>query len=375
MYRSGTLSMATSTPKKRVSRSAPQQFSGKVNDPEILNTLGPILAPPMQGPMGEAPFVELVTQLSSQEFLGAWNGLLADCLDENPFMSPMFIVPAMAHLCKDKPLALVATWQNFHGKRQLTGLFPVFSPRRQTLRSFIFGGKTELWTHPLVPFNAPLLSADPDVAQASVAAFIDWMSARRQRMSHLTLPMMLEGSQAITLFESEFARHGFKVERKRDVTRTRGLNFKPSTMPSVAENVVISRGGEEIKRDLEKALCMDSLSKQASSAGLGILGDLDISSFLRAVARGFAAKGKLCIAHINQPDAKATAIIIEGETSAFLWWIMGPDASNPIIEASLSSAVEKALGKRIIAATASPVSGLWAEQISTRSFSVNMFVT
>jgi hypothetical protein len=391
MYRSGTLSMATSTPKKRVSRSSSpsspeaQQFSGPMSDPVLLKSIEsisapPILAPtifapPMQGPMGEAPFVELVTQVSSHEFLSAWNGLIDDCLDENPFMSPMFIVPAMAHLSKDKPLALVATWQNFDGKRQLTGLFPVSSPGRQTLRGFIFGGKTELWTHSLVPFNLPLLSADPDIAEASVSAFIDWMSARRQRLSNLTLPMMLEGTQAVALFEREFARHGFDVERKRDLARTRGLNFKPSTIPTKADHVVISKGSEEVKRYLEKALCMDAHSKQASSHGLGILGDLDITLFLRAVTRGFATQEKLCLAHINQPDAQASAIIIESKSSAFLWWIMGPDSSNPMIEACLSSAVERALGKRIVAATASPVSGLWAEPISTRSFSVNVFVS
>jgi hypothetical protein len=276
--------------------------------------------------------------LSNQDFLDAWYGLLAESMDENPFMSPMFITPAMAHLSNDRPLALVATWQSVGSKRHLTGLFPVVSPRRQTLRGWLFGGKTELWTHELVPFNAPLLSPDIDIAEASVSAFIDWMSARRPRMSNIILPMMLDGSQAISMFENEFERH------------------------------------DDIKRDLEKALCMDSLSMQSSSAGLGILGDLNVSSFLRAVVRGFAARGELCIAHIDQPNAKASAIVIEGRKSAFLWWIMGTDARNPMIEASLSSAVEVVLGKRIIAATATPVSGLWAEPISTRSFSVNVFV-
>jgi hypothetical protein len=366
------MSMAVSIPKKNSSNSGPNKSRLNKSGYQI-NDLSPILAPSLQGPMGEPPEVEVVMNLGNQEFLESWDGLLAECVDENPFMSPMFIIPAMAHLCSTAPLALVATWQTVGKTRHLTGLFPVASPRRQTLRGWLFGGKTELWTHELVPFNAPLLSPDPDIAEASVSAFIDWMSARRPRLSNIVLPMMLDGSQAISMFETEFARHGFEVQRKRDDAHTRGLNFKPSNAPAVSDKVVIARNMEEIKRDLEKALCMDSLLMQSTSAGLGILGDLDISSFLRAVVRGFAARGEICIAHIDQPDAKASAIVIHGRKSAFLWWIMGPDARNPMIEASLSSAVEIAIGKRIIAATATPVSGLWAEPISTKSFSVNVF--
>jgi hypothetical protein len=362
------MTMAVSIPKKRSSQSPMKKAVARIKD------LGPLLAPPLQGPMGEPPEVEVVTNLSNPDFLQAWHGLLAESLDENPFMSPMFITPAMAHLSNDRPLALVATWQSVEAKRYLTGLFPVFSPRRQTFRGWLFGGKTELWTHDLMPFNAPLLSPDQDVAEASVSAFIDWMSARRPRMSNIILPMMLDGSQAISMFENEFARHGFEVQRKRDNARTRGLNFKPSTAPAVADKVVIVREMEDIKRNLEKALCMDALATQSTTEKGGILGDLNVSSFLRAAVRGFAARGEMCIAHIDQPDSKASAIVIEGRKSAFLWWIMGPDARNPMIEASLSSAVEAALGKRIIAATTTPVSGLWAEPISTRSFSVNVFV-
>jgi hypothetical protein len=71
-------------------------------------------------------------------------------------------------------------------------------------------------------------------------------------------------------------------------------------------------------------------------------------------------------------DASAAAVVIEGRDSAFLWWIMGKDAANPLIEAALAAAVESALDKPIIAATEGPVSGLWARPIVTETLVVHL---
>jgi hypothetical protein len=348
----------------------PRKRSAKSLKGEMVPGL--LTAPPLQGPMGEAHEVEVITNGSSHEFIAAWQKLYEQTSDENPFLSPMFIVPALAHLCKEFPLTLVATWQNNGKDRHLTGLFPLASAKRQSVRGWLFGATAVLWNHSLLPFSEPLLARDPDLAEASAAAFVDWLLARRPRLSSFVLPSLRDNGHVRSVMEAEFLRHGVVLHSQRDQARTRGLDFKPSLAPDVTNKVVIARDVPDIKRDLEKALCMDAMNSSPSGSSETVLGSLEKSAFLRAVVRGFAAQGKLCIAHIDEPDAKASAIVIEGDETAFLWWIMGPQAGNPMIEASLSAAIETALGKKIIAATSAPMAGVWAEPLKTLTITAQL---
>jgi hypothetical protein len=332
-----------------------------------------LLAPVLQGPPGAPPEVELVTAPGSEAFQKAWQVLAAESADDNPFLAPMFLIPAAVHLAMDSPLTLAAVWQQEPSRRRLTALIPMTAPRRPLLRSLFDGGHAALWAHPLLPFCAPLLSPDRSVAEASVAAFFDWITARRQRLATMTIPSLLRGSTASEIFGNECARHGFAIDRKRDLAHTRGLDFKPSAAPACVSSVVVARSGSAVRKALEAALCLDMRAVEAGSGQSPLLSDLNRCAFLRAVVRNCAMEDRMVIATFQDgDDASAAAMVIEGRDSAFLWWIMGKDAANPLIEAALAAAVEEALGKPIIAATEGPVSGLWARPIVTETLVVRL---
>jgi hypothetical protein len=277
------------------------------------------------------------------------------------------------HLAADAPLTLAAIWQQEPSGRQLTGLIPMSAPRRPLLRSLFEGGHARLWAYPLLPFCAPLLSSDRAVAEASVAAFFDWITARRQRLASVTMPSLLHGSIAAEIIANECARHGFQIERKRDAARTRGLDFKPSAAPAAMANVSVARGGSAVRNTLEAALCLDMQAAEAGSGQPPLLSDLNHCAFLRAVVRSCAMEGKMAIATFKEGDAaSAAAMVIEGRNSAYLWWVMGRDAANPLVEAALAAAAESALGKPVIAASERPLSGLWARPIVTETLVVRL---
>ncbi len=333
---------------------------------------GRLLAPPLQGPSGAPPEVEVITLPGNEAFQKAWQVLVEEAADDNPFFSPRFLVPAAVHLAPDAPMTLVAIWQTTPSGRKLTGLVPMTAPRRPVLSSLINGGHAGLWVHSLLPFSAPLLSPDRDSAVASVAAFLDWMTARKQRLSTLSLPSLLRGSVACTMLEQELARHGFEIECRNDLPHTRGLDFKPSSLPVGIDRVLVARQAGAVRDALEHALCLDMQRTETDNAHQPILLDINRAAFLRAVVRGFAIEGRMVIVTIDDGMLSASAMVIEGRDSGFLWWIMGKDASNPLVESLLGAAAERMIGKPMVAASVEPLSGLWSSPIFTQTLLVHL---
>jgi hypothetical protein len=129
---------------------------------------------------------------------------------------------------------------------------------------------------------------------------------------------------------------------------------------------------DDVRAGIEQMLGYDAMSQNRLSSGEAVLLNPQRSAFLRATIRSFASESKAVVCMMNDQTAsvakRAGAVVIIGREQGFLWWLAGPDENNPMVEAALSAAAEKHLGKPVVAACQKQLAGLWAQPIQTEDW-------
>ena len=69
--------------------------------------------------------ISILSLAQCESILPDWRALAATALEDNPFLSPDFMIPARSHLIDDSGTALALAWEEHDGMRTLTGLFPL----------------------------------------------------------------------------------------------------------------------------------------------------------------------------------------------------------------------------------------------------------
>ncbi len=305
-----------------------------------------------------------------ESVLPDWRSLEANALEPNPFLSPDFMIPARSHLIDAGGMGLALAFEQQDGVRVLTGLFPLVPRNRAFGTGWFSPSRAALWSHPLQPMSTPLLSADPRQAKRAVAAFFEWLQQRRPRLSVFDAHGLTEGGKTHALLLEEAFRRGLPVRRSRDAAHTHGLDFRPKGLQPMAEAVRVIRDPLGVRRALERLFCLDAVA--AGNTASAILVHPRRIAFLRAVARSFALRDRLSIALIDTATTQAGAVVLHSGDQAFLWWLAGPSGSQPLAQAAIASATERALGMPLLAATQHPLSGLGTEPLLTESLQIGL---
>jgi hypothetical protein len=299
-----------------------------------------------------------------------WRALAATALEDNPFLSPDFMIPARSHLIDDSGMTLALAWEEHAGMRTLTGLFPLVPRARDFGAGWLAQSRAAMWTHALQPVGVPLLSGDPVLAEHAVAAFFSWLQQCRPRLASVDIHAIPADGVVHEMVSDQALRMGLPIQRHRNAAHTYGLDFRPKALQPGSSAVTMTSDPAGLRTTLETLLCMDSAARR--DKGLSILGNPRWVAFLRAATRSFALRERIMMALIDTPAVQAGAIILKGREKAFLWWMMGPSAADPMTDAAIAGAVERKLGIPLVAAARSPLSGLGTEPLMTESLQIGL---
>ncbi len=305
-----------------------------------------------------------------ESILPDWRALAATALEDNPFLSPDFMIPARSHLIDDSGTTLALAWEEHDGMRTLTGLFPLVPRTRDFGAGWLAQSRAAMWTHTLQPIGSPLLSGDAVLAERAVAAFFRWLQQRRPRLASVDVHSIPANGATQAMLTDQAMLIGLPVQRYRNPAHTYGFDFRPKSLQAGSKAVRMVSEPAEMRMTVETLLCMDSDAQ--SDKRLSILGNPRWVAFLRAATRGFALRGQIMMAMIDTSAVQAGAIVLKGREKAFLWWILGPSAAEPAIEAAIAGAVERKLGMPLVAASRRPLSGLGTEPLLTESLQIGL---
>ncbi len=315
--------------------------------------------------------ITILSLAQCESILSDWRALAATALEDNPFLSPDFMIPARSHLIDDSGTTFALAWEEHDGMRTLTGLFPLVPRTRDFGAGWLAQSRAAMWTHALQPVGAPLLSGDIVLAERAVAAFFNWLQQRRPRLASVDVPAIpLDGATHDILMDQAM-QMGLPVQRHRNAAHTYGLDFRPKMQQPGAAVVTMVSDPAGLRETLETLLCMDSAAQRDKR--LSILGNPRWVAFLRAATRSFALHDRIMMAVIDTPAIQAGAIVIKGREKALLWWMLGPSATDPATEAHIAGAVERKLGMPLVAATRHPLSGLGTEPLVTETLHIGLY--
>ncbi len=327
----------------------------------------------MAGPdLSLAYHCEPITMAALENNRADWQRLVNNAVDDNPFLSPAFLIPLSMHSDLDEELSLVAIWRQTQVARELVGLVPLAAQRWKYARGLMGRGLASLWKHAYQPFALPLLAGPLADAEVALATFTDWLLQRWPRIRSFAAPSVDTRTHYCEMLAAQSMQRQWPLHRGADRSSTRGLDFKPTGSMPCAIAVKILASPEDIRPGIERMLGFDATSQDRLSNGEAALLNPQRSAFLRATIRSFASEGKaiLCMLddHTGRSMSRAGAMVIAGRDQGFLWWLAGPDENNPMVEASLSAAAEKHLGKPVFAACQNQLAGLWAQPIRTEDW-------
>jgi hypothetical protein len=301
-----------------------------------------------------------------------WQTLVDGAVDDNPFLSPAFLIPLSMHADLDAQMTLIAIWRFTEGEKQLVGLVPLQAQHWKQAFGLLGRGQANLWKHPSQPFALPLLAGPMDIAEVALAAFTRWLSEQRPRIRTLAAHAVRIQSQFCQILAARSMLNRWPLQRGAGRSSTHGLDFKPSGVLAGAEEVQVFARVDTVRSGIEQLLGFDALSHNRLSSGEAVLYDPQHSAFLRATIRSFANQDKAIICMLDPKTGsnvkRAGAVVIVGRELGFLWWLAGPDEDSPVVEAALSAAAEKYLGKPVVAACQKQLAGLWAQPIRTEDW-------
>jgi hypothetical protein len=314
--------------------------------------------------------VTILPLAQCESILPDWRALAATALEDNPFLSPDFMIPARSHLIDDNGTTLALAWEEHDGMRTLTGLFPLVPRARDFGTGWLAQSRAAMWTHTLQAIGAPLLSGDSALAERAVAAFFLWLHQRRPRLASLDIHAIPADGATHAMLMDQALRMGVPIQTQRNAAHTYGLDFRPKALQPGSSAVILVNDPAGLRMTLEALLCMDSAAQ--SDKRLSILGNPRWVAFLRAATRSFALRDRILMARIDTPSIQAGAIVLKGREKAFLWWMMGPSAADPMTEAMIAGALERKLGMPLVAASRRPMSGLGTEPLETESLHIRL---
>jgi hypothetical protein len=327
--------------------------------------------PLVQAPLSNSRCIITILSLAQCEtILPDWRALAATALEDNPFLSPDFMIPARSHLIDESGTSLALAWEEHDGMRTLTGLFPLVPRARDFGSGWLAQSRAAMWNHALQPVATPLLSGNPERAKRAVGGFLRWLQQRRPRLASIDAHTIPAGGAAHALFMDQARQMGLSLQRYRNAAHTYGLDFRPKALNAGANAVTMVSDPAGLRMTLETLLCMDSTAQKDKR--LSILGNPRWVAFLRAATRSFALHDRIVMAQIDTPAIQAGAIVLKGREKAFLWWMVGPSAADPMTEAAIAGAVERKLSMPLVAASQRPLSGLGTEPLVTESLQIGL---
>ncbi len=295
-----------------------------------------------------------------------WRILQAASLDDLPFMSPDFILPATRHLSGDEGPELIAAWEETGESRMLVGLLPLQRGSASHGDMWLRPRRATLWRHPMQPFAAPLLAGPHDRATRTIEALFDWLETLPdvQTFAAQALPA---GSAAAHLIGQTAGRRRLPVLRQKGRALTRGLAFKPLGLRDATNAVTLDSEPSALRTALERLLWLDGKGKLHQPIAID---DPMQTAMLRATVRSFARDGRAIIAHTS--ESKAGALFLIGRERAYLWRTFGEGAADPLIEATLVIATERRLGRPIVAASTRPLCGAGTDPAPTETLVIGL---
>ncbi len=290
-----------------------------------------------------------------------WRILQTIALDDLPFLSPDFLLPAARHLSAEAGPELIAVWEETDESRMLVGLLPLHRGTVAMSDVWLRPRKARLWRHALQPFAAPLLAGPHDRAGRTVAAMLDWLETvpGLQSFSAEALPA---GSAAAHLIAQAAERRRLPVLRRRGKDLTRGLAFKPQGLRAAADAVTLATEPADLRMALERLLWLDGRGALEQAIAIE---DTMQTAMLRATVRSFGRHGRAVIAEAS--ESRAGALYLVGRDRAYLWRTFGEGAADPVVEAALVISTERQLGLPIAAASTRRLCGAGTDPVPTET--------
>ncbi len=296
----------------------------------------------------------------------AWRLLLGKAVDDLPFMSPDFLLPAVRHLSAAESPELIAVWEETDERKELVGLLPLHRGVVAMGEYWLRPRKARLWRHPLQPFAAPLLAGPYDRAKRTVETIFDWLE-QQHGLQSFAAGALPAGSAAAHLIAQTADRRQLPVLRRRGRDLTRGLAFKPTGLRAAADAVTLASEPAELRAAFERLLCLDgrgALDRPIS------LDDPMQTAMLRATILSFGRSGRVVIAEAG--GSQAGALFLIGREKAFLWRTFGVGGVDPVVEAALVIATERRLGLPIAAASTRPLCGAGTDPVPTETLTMGL---
>ncbi len=265
-----------------------------------------------------------------------WAHLADHALEPNPFLDPLYLVPALRHLASDAgAVGVAAAWREAGGERRLVGLMPVARARR-TKRLPVASVGT--WDHIHAMHGTPLLDAD-DAADAC-QGLLEWLLRGPRRAPLVRLTRISGDGPFAATFEAACAALGVQPW----VDRT---SLRPVLMPTGSADDYIkgamkgrNRGNlarrlrrlaEEGAVDFEagvgasaesaaRALMTIEAGGWKGAHGTAMARSEAESAFFIEVLRGFEEQGRLrCLSlHLDgAPIAMRTSLVAGTEAFTF----------------------------------------------------------
>jgi len=310
--------------------------------------------------------IALMRAAAGQEIERDWRSLLQTSLDDSPFLSPDFVLPAASHAADGQEPDLVAVWENGAESRRLVGLFVIKGGAAQAGEIRLRPRQAAFWRHPLQPFAAPLLAGPPERALRIVQAFLGWLEARAG-LSTFEAGALPEGSAVGRAFQEAALRRGLPIARRQGADLTRGLDFKPQGLGGMVDAVSVATEPGALPAALERLLLLDG--EQSAHRAI-VLGDPGLPALLRASVRSFGRSGRAAIALAE--EAQTGALILAGRDKAYLWRLFGARSGDPAVEAALAVAAERRLGLPIAAASTAKLCGAGTDAIPTETLTIGL---
>ena len=249
--------------------------------------------------------VELVRAGALETIVADWRALQQAAVDDLPFMSPDFVLPAACHLAAGDGPDLVAIWERCDAERTLVGLVPLQKGVATLGDVWSRPRKATLWQHELQPFAAPLLAGPSDRASRAIDAFFGWLD-RQPAVSSFTMGAMPSASVAADLLIQAATRRRLPLLRRRRPDSTRGLDFKPKGLQGAIDAIAIASEPAALRAALERLLCLDG--RRAVNEPI-ILQDPMQPALLRTVVRSFGREGRAIIAESSEERAGALVLV------------------------------------------------------------------
>jgi hypothetical protein len=305
--------------------------------------------------------VTAITPDELESIESEWRNLQAAALDDTPFLSPDFLLPAIRHLSAEESPDLIAVWEGAGESRRLVGLLPLHHGVAGMGDVWTRPRKAKLWRHPLQPFAAPMLAGSHDRATRTVEALFDWLESLPGIQS-FAAEALQAGTAAAHLITRVAERRRLPVLRRKGRGLTRGLAFRPVGLRAAADAVTLATEPAELRSALERLLWLDGRGALHQPIAID---DPMQTAMLRATVRSFGRGGRAVIAETG--ESRAGALFLIGRDRAYLWRTFGEGAADPVLEAALVIATERRLGLPITAASTRPLCGAGIDGVPTET--------